>query len=102
MSLVVGLRSGEGDLVDDVVPPPGAGSFTALVADREEYPLLRWIDPYGDTVFSQLQMRGLIPELERLMRETTDDGHSEVIRSVLGLSERCAALPHYQLVFVGD
>lgn len=102
MSLVVHLRSGRGEVVADVVPPVGAGGFVAAAADRDEYPLLRWVDPYGDTVFSQLQMRGLVPELERLERDTNADELEDVIRAVLGLAERCATLPHHQLVFVGD
>ena len=102
MSLVVHLRSGRGEVVADVVPPAGAGGFVAAAVDRDEYPLLRWVDPYSDTVFSQLQMRGLVPELERLERETTGDEHREVIRAVLGLAEQCATRPHHQLVFIGD
>jgi len=63
------------------------------------FPLLRLIDPYGDTVFNSLQMQAVIPELERL-REV---GHFEKTRSrVLELAHQCADGAHLFLVFIGD
>jgi hypothetical protein len=62
-----------------------------------EYPLLRLVDPYGDTYFSSYQMAGVIPELERLALEKT----SGVLLEVLELARLCSTRRSY-LVFVGD
>lgn len=35
-----------------------------------DYPYLRLVDPYSNTWFSHYQMVAVIPELERLARET--------------------------------
>lgn len=42
--------------------------------DRSQYPYLRYIDSYGDTVFNWLQMEEVIPEMERLFADAADDG----------------------------
>ncbi|MGH8992693.1 MAG: hypothetical protein ACRDZ7_14390 [Acidimicrobiia bacterium] len=72
-----------------VLPPVGDPDF----------PMLGLVDPYGDTIFSALQMRAVIPELQRLKQLT---GNSEVLEDVEELAVECADGVHVFLVFVGD
>lgn len=70
----------------------------AEVSGNERFPLLRWVDPWGDTVFNRAQCRALVLELDVLAAQTGD----EVIREIRELAERVAAEPHLYLVFIGD
>lgn len=66
--------------------------------DDERYPLLRLVDPYGDTVFSSYQMVGLIAELRARLAETDDSSLADAIAA----AERCMARPRTWLIFIGD
>ncbi|WP_149205438.1 hypothetical protein [Actinotalea subterranea] len=69
---------------------------------RETYPLLSYIDPYGDTCFNVAQARAAVTEL----RDWDQEVQSEASRALLaGLAVLCAAhmsRPHRYLWFVGD
>jgi hypothetical protein len=85
-----------GDL--GTLSPPSSDVGPALPSVNDtRYPLLRLIDPYGETVFSSYQMRGLIPELEQRHRETGDAALSEILSLAEKLQGRRAFL-----VFMGD
>lgn len=70
--------------------------------DDMSYPMLRLIDPYGDTLFSSNQMHGFIPEWDRLMNGVGNNEDREVLRRIRNLAERCKNEPHTFLRFVGD
>lgn len=63
---------------------------------------LRFVDPYGDTVFNRLQMDALIGEL-RLLRQRCLDANDEIVlRRVEALAEQCRSVPHSYLKLTGD
>jgi hypothetical protein len=66
--------------------------------DDERYPLLRLVDPYGDTIFSSYQMVGLLAELQARLAETGDSSIAEAIVA----ANRCKNRPRTWLVFIGD
>jgi hypothetical protein len=43
------------------------------------FPMLGFIGPYGDTLFSGLQMKLFIPEWDRVMRNVTDKADTEFL-----------------------
>ena len=63
-----------------------------------DYPLLRLVDPYGDTYFSSYQMAGVIPELDRLVLNDA----AGLLAKVRELALRCRETSHAFLVFIGD
>lgn len=68
------------------------------------FKLLKWVDPWGDTVFNRAQCSELVAELA-LARESVDDdepGDFKALADVMALAERAASEPHSYLVFVGD
>jgi hypothetical protein len=71
-----------------------------LVPDFDDmsYPLLRLVDPYGDTYFSSYQMAGLLPEIRRLEEEHAD----EALAQLASLAEQCRESSGTFLVFIGD
>jgi len=66
------------------------------------FPMLGFIDEYGDTLFSRVQMQLFIPEWDRLMQNVTDIVDAEFLLKVRQMAERCAKEPHIFLRFVGD
>ena len=83
------LIDGAADL-SRVLPPAGDPGF----------PMLGLLDPYGDTTFSSLQMRAVLPELHRLKQLTPSP--PPVLDELEELAEECADGVHVFLVFVGD
>jgi hypothetical protein len=88
----------------DLAPAGPAESIQANVGDAlpefddERYPMLRLVDPYGDTIFSTYQMVGLIAELEARFAETGDSSLAQAIVA----AEHCKARVGTWLVFIGD
>jgi hypothetical protein len=66
--------------------------------DAMDYPVLRLVDPYGDTYFSGYQMQAVIPELERLA--VVHPGPA--VGRVLEMARRVQNEQQTFLVFVGD
>lgn len=64
---------------------------------------LRFIDPYGDTIFNHLQLPVLLEELELHGRLATDAELRAHIRSMIELVKRAdAGGPEMFVKFVGD
>jgi hypothetical protein len=66
------------------------------------FPMLGFIGPYGDTLFSGLQMKLFIPEWDRVMRNVNDKADTEFLLKVRQMAERCMKQNHIFLRFVGD
>ena len=93
------LRHSPGGAGIETLVPPGSDLGTVLPQfDDLRYPLLRLVDPYGETLFSRYQMAALLPELERLKADRNDD----LLDQLLRLAQRCRDRPHSFLAFVGD
>ena len=60
--------------------------------------LMKYLDPYGDTIFNTLQMTDLIHDL-RVLANTEK---SQSIFSVMDLAYRVQVEVHQYLVFYGD
>jgi hypothetical protein len=74
------------------------------VATNERFHLLKWVDPWGDTVFNRAQCSELVSELELACELLGEDDLIEVraLTEVKVLAEHASAEPHSYLVFVGD
>jgi hypothetical protein len=75
----------------------------ALPSENDErFPLLRFVDSYGDTVFNRLQAGHVRQEVERLQQVTGDPAVKQLMEELLQLANECAAAPHRYLKFLGD
>jgi len=70
-------------------------------AAEASFPLLRFVAPYGDTVFNRLQAAELVTELHRFEALLGADERG-FLRAAIQLAEHCAASPHHYLRFEGD
>jgi hypothetical protein len=79
-------------LVEKLLPP---------FEDESSY-CLRFIDPYGDTVFNSLQMPIFIKELEQAIEETSENDVKSIGQKILKLATECQKDDHQYLKFYGD
>jgi hypothetical protein len=70
--------------------------------DDESWPLLRFVDAYGDTVFNRLQVPELLHELKRLSDLATTDEQRETVRETIALADESIKQPHLYQKFMGD
>lgn len=68
---------------------------------KVKYPWLMAIDPYGDTLFNQLQIPQIINELNSLSGTLSEDLNKKVDDLVSFLKDTEMALDQF-IVFVGD
>jgi hypothetical protein len=106
MPLRIELRTERGEAVRGVDDPSGgtfdaAGDFDRVLTQTGE--LLRYVDPYGDTVFNTMQAADLVGEVEQIM---TMPDLTTIERRGLGrlkvMAERCRDGEHLYLWFIGD
>lgn len=64
----------------------------------DNYKLLQYLDPYGDTIFNRNQINDLITDLKKLDKLIINS----IIRQVIELAETCKNEVHTYLCFNGD
>jgi len=68
----------------------------------ESYPLLRYVDEYGDTIFNGRQMPQFLKEWDLIMDRAKSQDERESLLQVRRLAEECQKHPHLFLRFIGD
>lgn len=71
-------------------------------AGDASFPLLQYVDPYGDAVFNGAQMPEVIRELEVLRSRATSEEQKELLAEIIALAMRCRQQPETFLRFLGD
>lgn len=61
--------------------------------------LINYIDPYGDTIFNQIQIPTLIKELEDFVKENNKDVE---LAAALNLVKASKGKTHTYIKFIGD
>jgi hypothetical protein len=101
MPIKVALQNIHGKKYREVVPKAGILNLVLPLEDPR-YPVLRYVDPYGNTILNCLQMYPLLEELERLAAECSSDDGKEILGQVRELAIYCRDHPHTFLRFIGD
>jgi hypothetical protein len=70
--------------------------------DSPNFPCLRFVDPAGDTVFNQAQIKQVISELETLAAEKHDPEVERHLQAVLKFVRQAAGKVHTYIKFYGD
>lgn len=99
MPLNVELRDEHGSAMAQIVGVTGLWTLPSL-AENDRI-MIRFVDPYGDTIFNRLQAAELCIELIPLPSSLPADERT-VIESIVELAQRCAAEVHTYLWFIGD
>lgn len=75
--------------------------FDVIEERRQEFPLLRGIDPYTVTYFSWAQMRDLWMELA-VLAQTFESDTRDTLEGLIDMAHKGSEEPHTYLVFEGD
>ncbi|MGE3527195.1 MAG: hypothetical protein AB7I33_14845 [Gemmatimonadales bacterium] len=102
MGLTIVLQEKGGKILETVEDPTNVLRGVLPGPDAEDFPYLRYVDPYGDTIFNRLQMSPFLLEWGALARRTSSAEAQAILRTVRRLAETCAEEVHCFLRFVGD
>lgn len=69
------------------------------ISKSNDIKLIKYLDPYGDTVFNSIQMNDLISDLKYI---TLIEPDNKVIDEIILLAQKCLGEPHQYLSFYGD
>jgi len=86
---------GEGGLTFETLYNPAKSA-------GEEFELLDYVDPYGETVFNQMQIETVLQELRRLRPYARRPIDLRTYYRLIGLAESVNTGVHTYLVFIGD
>jgi hypothetical protein len=66
------------------------------------FPLLQYLDPYGNAIFNGAQMGEIRKELMVLIERSSSGEQKTFLRSIHQLADQCEQHPHTFLRFRGD
>ncbi len=102
MPLSIRWEDERGKVLEELLPDRGA-SLNAVVAKAPDNSVcLRFIDPYGDTVFNRIQLPLLISELQRARQDLPGGASPTHLDSVLALVRKAEDEVHTYVRFLGD
>jgi hypothetical protein len=91
------------------LPDPAGGTFDAagdfdrvLPEDDDSFPMLKLVDPDGDTVFAATQLKDLVAEIDRLGNLTLKPIERRGLERLRVMAEVCRQQPNLRLRFLGD
>jgi hypothetical protein len=100
MGVDVELRDEEGRQMERIGDPDYVLS-ESLPSSEDGYEWLSTVDDHADTTFNSVQVRRLLPELERRASEV-DPAAAALYGEVKRLALVVRDTPHVYLVFIGD
>jgi hypothetical protein len=101
MAINVYLQNLKGEKEDQVFDLHNSLARLWPISDPS-FPLLQYIDPYGNVIFNGMQMPEVRKELELLVEKSSSDEQKTVLRRIHDLAVRCQDHPHKFLRFRGD
>ncbi len=102
MGIDVALETETGEILEQVFDPKNMLARVLPSYDDRSFYCLRFIDPYGDTVFNQLQIESLLAELKRVRETVQNQEQRALLVQIESLANRCKVEPHLYLKFYGD
>ena len=86
-----------------VIFSPPRSQFASLIPEAtvSDYPCLRYVDPYGNTTFNELQIPQLLADLERTLPRCTTPETRKHVEAIMALAKQ-ATKGHTYIKFYGD
>lgn len=86
-----------------VVSDPGVlDELLASIERDADFPCLRFVDPYGDTVFNRVQLEQVLTELQLLGRRATCSTERSALGEIAELARHAVDQPHLYMRLHGD
>ena len=103
MPISVVLQDESGNKISEYINDP-MGVIVNSLPDLDDctYSCIRFIDPYGNTVFNPIQAKVMIDEWDRLKELFSEKDVERLWTDVRSLIVRCADEVHVYLWFIGD
>jgi hypothetical protein len=70
--------------------------------DDASFHCLRYVDPWGETVFNHLQMDELVTELRRIRTQSTTEEQRAFVDGIEDMAMKCREGRQLYLKFLGD
>jgi hypothetical protein len=102
MGIDVKRETERGEQQDEVLDSKGLLPLLLSRCRDRQWRLIQYIDPYGNTVFNQLQIPALLDELSRLKGHAESDDERAFLKAVIDLVERTKDRVHTYVKFYGD
>jgi hypothetical protein len=90
------------NISETVQDPQGVIALSLPDLADAAYSCVRFIDPYGDTIFNRLQATVIIEEWNRLKPLFSERNAETLWADIHKLIVRCSDEPHTYLKFIGD
>lgn len=102
VSFDIRLESKDGGLIEEM--PDLESLLSRLLPSFEDssFHLLRYLDPWGDTIFNRLQMEELVAELQRIRPKASTEEERAFVDSIGRMAVRCREGEGLYLKFLGD
>jgi len=101
MGIDVLLQTVNGTKRDEVLDPDYTLAKLLPIGDAA-FPLLQYVDPYGDSIYNRQQMDQIVQELDVLLCRPLTHEEEQLLLRVRGLAIICKGSPHLFLRFCGD
>lgn len=103
MPISVVLQDESGNRISEYITESMGVIFHSLPdLDDCTYSCVRFIDPYGNTIFNPIQAKVMIDEWDRLKESFLEKDAQKLWDDVRSLIVRCANELHVYLWFIGD
>ena len=102
MGIDVRVETESGEVQDEVLDDNNLTE--KLLPDREDSssPCLRFVDPFGDTLFNQIQIPLVITELEKRLRGSAKSDVKTHCEAILKVVSAAAGEAHTYVRFSGE
>ncbi len=102
MGLKILLETEQGEELERILDPKNELISLLWQSDIAGTCCLRFIDPYGNTIFNRQQMETFIAELEAVDNSVAREDQKALLHRVGDLARRCAKEVHVYMIFRGD
>jgi hypothetical protein len=102
VGLCVALRGDAGDQIDLVADHKDLLPRLLERLDENAFPMLAYIDRYGDTVFNRLQLPRFLAEWQTLSSRAVSDEEKILLDAIRLLAEKAVRGVHLYVAFIGD
>lgn len=96
------LEGEDATALEQVDDPAGLLYEIMPTYEDKAFTYLRFIDPYGDTVFNRPQMEPFLNEWQRLRERAVDPNAQQIVAAVERLARQCQDEVHLYLRFRGE
>jgi len=102
MGLNIVLENEQGQQIEKIID---SSNLLLAIIKNSKLPdsfCMRYIDPYGDTVFNKIQMDQFLIELSQLQKLSKNTKDHELLAKIRALALRCQQELHLYIKIYGD